>query len=243
MKVLIFIPTRLASTRLPNKPLADIAGKPMILHVMEQATKANIGPVIVASGDDQISEVVKRAGGKVIDTDPDLPSGSDRVYQALNRINDYHDIDIIINLQGDLPLVRPEDIQHAILPLTDPTIDIGTLIAPITTEQERELASVVKVACTFQKNSLFGRALYFSRASIPWGEGVLWHHVGIYAYRRNILKRFMALPPSELEKREKLEQLRALEAGMTIGCAVIDRAPFGVDTPEDLAYARQVMQS
>lgn len=242
MKALILIPSRLASTRLPNKPLADIAGKPMILHVMEQAEKAGIGPVIIASGDSEISAVVRNAGGKVVDTDPDLASGSDRIYQALSRLESYQDTEIILNVQGDLPLIRPEDIARAMLPLTDASIDIGTLIAPVKTEFERTASSVVKVACSFQQGKDFANALYFSRASIPWGEGELWHHVGIYAYRRKALERFVALPPSALEQREKLEQLRALEAGMKIGCARIEQAPLGVDTADDLERVRQKMQ-
>lgn len=241
MPALIIIPSRLASTRLPNKPLAEIAGKPMILHVMEQAIKADIGPVVIASGDAEISQVVRQAGGKVIDTDPDLSSGSDRIYQALTLLHEYNHIDTIINVQGDLPLIHPKDIHKTLFSLQDTTIDIGTLIAPIHNDFEKNASSVVKVACTFGSNPLLGRALYFSRATIPWGAGTLWHHVGIYAYRRHSLERFVKLPPSELEKCEKLEQLRALEAGMTIGCSVIDRAPLGVDTPTDLEYVRTII--
>lgn len=242
MNALIIIPTRLASTRLPNKPLADINGKPMILHVVEQARKANIGPVIVASGDNEISQIVRQAGGMVIDTNPELYSGSDRVYEALCQLKEYQTIDKIINVQGDLPLINPDDIRKSLIALTDPEIDIGTLIAPIKTDFEKKASSVVKVACSFKDNSLFAKALYFSRATVPWGEGDLWHHVGIYAYRRTSLQRFVSLPVSFLEKREKLEQLRALEAGMTIGCAVIDQAPFGVDTQADLERVRKMIK-
>lgn len=238
MNALIIIPARLASTRLPNKPLAEIAGKPMILHVLERAIQAGIGPVVVAAADEEIAEVVLRSGGKVVMTDPNLPSGSDRVYAALQQLSKEYDHDIIINLQGDLPLVDPKDICRVLQPLENPSIDIATLIAPICSDFEKTASSVVKVACAFSGNGKLGRALYFSRATIPWGEGSLWHHVGIYAYRKASLERFIGLPESPLEKREKLEQLRALEADMKIGCAVIEQAPFGVDTPEDLERAR-----
>ncbi len=238
---LIMIPTRLASSRLPRKPLADIGGKPMILHVMEQALKTNIGPVVIASGDHEISEIVRGAGGNVIDTDPDLSSGSDRIYNALKQLKEYDHIERIINLQGDLPLIDPKDIHKSFIPLQDQDIDIGTLIAPINHDFEKKISSVVKVACSFRPDALFARALYFSRATIPWGEGELWHHVGVYAYKRKSLEHFVHLPPSYLEKREKLEQLRALEAGMKIGCAIIDRAPLGVDTLSDLERVRNIL--
>ncbi|EUK18757.1 3-deoxy-manno-octulosonate cytidylyltransferase [Commensalibacter papalotli (ex Servin-Garciduenas et al. 2014)] len=242
MNALIIIPARLASTRLPNKPLADIYGKPMIVHVMEQAQKANIGPVIVASGDKEITDIITQAGGRVIDTDPDLPSGSDRVYQAFLKVENHQDYDVIINLQGDLPLINPDDIRQSLRPLSDSTVDIATLIAPIKTDFERNAPSVVKVACSFKDQDTIGKALYFSRALIPSGEGPLWHHVGIYAYRKAALERFISLPASYLESREKLEQLRALEAGMSIGCATIQDAPFGVDTPEDLENVRKIIK-
>lgn len=240
MNALIIIPARLASTRLPNKPLADIQEKPMIVHVMEQAQKANIGPVIVASGDKEITDIITKAGGRAIDTNPDLPSGSDRVYQAFLQIENHQDYDVIINVQGDLPLISPADIRQSLLPLADPSIDIATLIAPVKTDFERNAPSVVKVACSFKKGENIGKALYFSREAIPSGEGTLWHHVGIYAYRKAALEHFISLPESYLESREKLEQLRALEAGMTIGCATIDHAPLGVDTPTDLENVRKI---
>lgn len=242
MKALIIIPARLASTRLPDKPLADICGKPMIVHVMEQAQKANVGPVIIASGDKEITEIITMAGGRAIDTDPDLPSGSDRVYQAFLQVENHQDYDVIINLQGDLPLINPADISQSLRPLTDSSIDIATLIAPVKTDFERNAPSVVKVACSFHENETVGKALYFSRALIPAGEGAFWHHVGIYAYRKAALERFISLPESYLERREKLEQLRALEAGMNIGCATIDHAPLGVDTPADLEKVRKIIK-
>ncbi|MDI2113745.1 3-deoxy-manno-octulosonate cytidylyltransferase [Commensalibacter nepenthis] len=242
MNALIIIPARLAATRLPNKPLADIHGKPMIVRVMEQAQKAKIGPVIVASGDMEITEAVKKAGGTAIDTDPNLPSGSDRVHQAFLQVKNHQDFDVIINLQGDLPLINPKDVRRSLLPLADQSVDIATLIAPVKTEFERNALSVVKVACNFQEKTEIAKALYFSRCPIPYGDGPLWHHVGIYAYRKIALERFISLPTSYLENREKLEQLRALEAGMTIGCATIEAAPFGVDTPEDLENVKRIVK-
>lgn len=242
MNALIIIPARLAATRLPNKPLADIHGKPMIVHVMEQAQKAKVGPVIVASGDAEITETIKKAGGRVIDTDPNLPSGSDRVYQAFLQVENHEDYDVIINLQGDLPLINPQDICKSLRPLSDPSVDIATLVAPVKTEFERNAPSVVKVACSFSNDAEIAKALYFSRCPIPYGDGPLWHHVGIYAYRKAALERFISLPTSFLENREKLEQLRALEAGMRIGCARIDEAPFGVDTPDDLENVRRIIK-
>lgn len=242
MNALIIIPARLASTRLPNKPLADINGKPMIVRVMEQAQKANIGPVIIASGDKEITEVISKAGGRAIDTDPDLASGSDRVYQAFLQIKNHQEYDVIINLQGDLPLINPKDIEKSLRPLSDRSVDIATLIAPVKTDFERNAPSVVKVACSFKKDDNIATALYFSRAPIPYGEGVLWHHVGIYAYRKTALERFISLPESYLESREKLEQLRALESGMNIGCATIENAPFGVDTLADLENVRKIVK-
>lgn len=242
MNALIIIPARLASTRLPNKPLANINGKPMIVHVMEQAQKANIGPVIVASGDKEIADAIIQAGGRVIDTDPNLPSGSDRVYQAFLQIENHQDYDVIINLQGDLPLIDPYDIRRSLQPLSDSSVDIATLIAPVKTDFERNAPSVVKVACSFKDEDTIGKALYFSRAPIPSGDGPLWHHVGIYAYRKAALEHFISLPESYLERREKLEQLRALEAGMSISCATIKDAPYGVDTPEDLENVRKIVK-
>ncbi|CAK7193091.1 3-deoxy-manno-octulosonate cytidylyltransferase [Commensalibacter sp. Nvir] len=243
MNTLIIIPTRLASTRLPGKALANIAGKPMIIRVYEQALRANIGDVIVASGDKEISEVVRKFGGYSIDTDPKLASGSDRVYQALTQIKNIENYQTIINLQGDLPLINPEDISQVLVPLMDDSIDMATLISPIRTEFEKTAPSVVKVACSFIKDKPYARAMYFSRSLIPWGEGMYWHHIGVYAYRLKTLKTFVQLPVSPLEQRENLEQLRALEAGMVIGCACIKKPPFGVDTAEDLQRVREALKN
>ncbi|MCE2563828.1 3-deoxy-manno-octulosonate cytidylyltransferase [Komagataeibacter sp. FNDCF1] len=243
MNPIVLIPARMASTRLPGKPLADIAGRPMILHVLERAQAAGVGPVAVATAEHEIAEVVTCAGATAILTDPALPSGSDRIWQALRGLDPAGVHDTIINLQGDLPGVDPECLRVVLRPLADEATDIATLVAPVRDTAEAEATSVVKVACSFapDREDDVARALYFSRLPIPWGAGPLWHHVGIYAYRRAALARFVSLPESGLEKREKLEQLRALEAGMTIGCARIATAPFGVDTPADLARARMAM--
>lgn len=238
MQPIILIPARLAATRLPGKPLADIAGRAMILHVLERALAAGIGPVAVASGDAGITDAVRAAGGVAVETDPALPSGTDRIAAALDALDPALRHDVVVNLQGDLPTVPPEVIAAVLKPLADPGVDIATLVAPVTSAEEAAADSVVKCACAFEGDADVAPALYFSRRAIPWGEGPLWHHVGIYAYRRAALARFVALPPSALERREKLEQLRALEAGMRIAAARIAHAPFGVDTPADLARAR-----
>ncbi|MBB2159070.1 3-deoxy-manno-octulosonate cytidylyltransferase [Gluconacetobacter sacchari] len=245
MNPIVIIPARMASTRLPGKPLAMIGGRPMILHVLERARAADIGPIVVAVAEPELARVVEDAGGRAVLTDPALPSGSDRVWHALATVDPDGRHDVVLNLQGDLPGLVPETLAAALLPLADRAVDIGTLVAPIAEPGEAEAASVVKVACAFADGAprAVARALYFSRAAIPWGAGVLWHHVGIYAYRRAALARFVALPEAPLEKREKLEQLRALEAGMTIGCARIAVAPFGVDTPADLERARRILET
>lgn len=231
----------MASTRLPGKPLADIAGHPMIVHVLRRAEEAGVGPVAVACGDPEIVDAVRRAGGQAVLTDPALPSGSDRVHAALQILDPERRHDVVINLQGDFPTTMPDALRKVLLPLADPAVDIGTLVAPISTPAEAALTSVVKAACVFQPEQEVARALYFSRSQIPFGPGPLWHHIGIYAYRRAALDRFVTLPESGLERRESLEQLRALEAGMWIGCARIDHGPFGVDTPADLARARALL--
>jgi 3-deoxy-manno-octulosonate cytidylyltransferase (CMP-KDO synthetase) len=235
---LILIPARLAATRLPGKPLALIGALPMIVHVLRRAEAAGIGPVAVACGDAAIADAVTAAGGRAIMTDPDLPSGSDRVFAALAELDPTAAHDEVINLQGDLPDLPAGFLRAVLTPLADPRVDIATLVAPVMSAEEAGAASVVKAACAWAQGGTTGRALYFSRAAIPAGEGPRWHHVGIYAYRRAALARFVALPPSPLERQEKLEQLRALEAGMVIGVAPVDHAPFGVDTPDDLARAR-----
>ncbi len=245
MNPIVIIPARLAATRLPGKPLAEIAGVPMIVHVLRRAHEADVGPVVVACGDSAIADAVRAAGGTAIATDADLPSGSDRVWAALQLFDPGGAHDIIINLQGDLPTLPPSYLAAVLTPLAkpgiDPGIDIATLVAPITTDDEGAAPSVVKAICAFPDGAETAPALYFSRAAVPWGDGPLWHHIGIYAYRRPALARFVALPPSALEKREKLEQLRALEAGMRMAVSRVAHAPFGVDTPEDLARARTLL--
>jgi len=237
------IPARMASTRLPGKPLADIHGKPMIVHVLDRAREADIGPVAVACGDLEIVAVVRSAGGAAIATDPSLPRGSDRVHAALGQIDPQACHDVVVNLQGDLPTIPPSYLRAVLAPLADPDFDIATLVAPMASADEAALASVVKAACAFDGGRAVSPALYFSRAPIPWGDGPLWHHIGIYAFRRQALARFVSLPESPLERRESLEQLRALEAGMRIACVRVDHAPFGVDTPADLERARDVLRS
>ena len=241
MNPIVLIPSRMASTRLPGKPLADIHGRPMIVHVLDRAREADIGPVAVACAEPEIADAVRAAGGIAVLTDPSLPSGSDRVHAALALLDPQGAHDVVINLQGDLPTVPPLQLRAVVTPLSDPAVDIATLVAPVTDAAEAALSSVVKAACAFERGRAVSPALYFSRAAIPWGEGPLWHHVGIYAYRRAALARFVALPESPLERREKLEQLRALEAGMRIACARVDHAPFGVDTAADLERARAIL--
>ena len=235
---IIVIPARMASMRLPGKPLADIGGDAMIVHVLRRAEEADLGPVIVACAEDEIAEVVTRAGGTAILTDPAHASGSDRVFEALNKVDPDGDYNAVINLQGDLPLIDPAAIRAALAPLDDPDVDIATLGCVITDEEEKTNPNVVKIVLSGEEGAGQGRALYFTRATAPTGEGDLWHHIGIYAYRRAALAKFVDLPPSPLEKRERLEQLRALEAGMRVDVALVDTVPFGVDTPADLERAR-----
>ncbi|MBC7800869.1 MAG: 3-deoxy-manno-octulosonate cytidylyltransferase [Gemmatimonadaceae bacterium] len=239
---IIVIPSRLASTRLPGKPLALIAGRAMILHVLDRAREADIGPVAVACADAAIADAVRADGGIAVMTDPSLPSGSDRVHAALATLDPQGLHDVVVNLQGDFPTIEPVQLRAVITPLSDPAVDIATLVAPILTAEEAAAPSVVKAACVFERGRAVSLALYFSRAAIPAGDGPLWHHIGIYAYRRAALARFVGLPESPLERRESLEQLRALEAGMRIACARIEHGPFGVDTPDDLARARAILE-
>ena len=238
---IIIIPARLAATRLPGKPLADIGGLPMIIHVLRAAVAASVGPVAVACGDVAIADAVRAEGGNAVMTDPGLPSGSDRVWGAAQLLDPGRNHDVVINLQGDLPTLPPDFLLKVLLPLADPSIDIATLVAPVRSAEEAASPSVVKAVCGFAPDAVTAPALYFSRLAVPGGEGPLWHHVGIYAFRRTALARFVGLAPSPLEKREKLEQLRALEAGMRIGVARVDHAPFGVDTAEDLLRARAAL--
>jgi 3-deoxy-manno-octulosonate cytidylyltransferase (CMP-KDO synthetase) len=243
MYPIILIPSRLAASRLPGKPLADIHGRPMVVHVLERAREAAIGPVAVACADAAIAAAVCEAGGRAVLTDPGLPSGSDRVHAALAELDPAGRHDVVVNLQGDFPTIPPEALRAVLTPLADAATDIGTLVAPIRDAAEAAAASVVKAACAFANGHDVAPALYFSRLPVPSGEGPRWHHIGIYAYRRAALARFVALAPSPLEQRERLEQLRALEAGMRIGCARVDVGPFGVDTPADLERARRELAS
>jgi len=238
MNPIVLIPSRMAATRLPGKPLADIHGRAMILHVMDRAREADIVPVAVACGDPEIADAIRAAGGTAILTDPTLPRGSDRVHAALSALDPHGAHDVIVNLQGDLPTIPPSYLRSVLAPLSDPAIDIATLVAPIRSQEESDAPSVVKAAVAFEGGRAVSPALYFSRAPIPHGDGPRWHHIGIYAFRRQALARFVALPESPLERRESLEQLRALEAGMRISCARVEHAPFGVDTPADLERAR-----
>ncbi len=241
MKPIIVIPARLASTRLPDKPLADIAGLPMIVHVLRCAETAKVGPVLVACGDQAIADAVIAEGGQAVMTNPDLPSGSDRVFAALDLYDPTGEYDAVVNLQGDLPTIDPEVIGAVLTPLGDAAVDIATLVTRISDETERQDPNAVKAVVGLAEGEAIGRALYFSRATVPFGEGAHYHHIGIYAYRREALRRFVELPESVLEKREKLEQLRALEAGMRIDVALVDTVPDGVDTPADLERARAIL--
>ena len=233
----------MASTRLPGKPMALIGGRPMILHVLDRARQAGLAPVAVACSEAEVFDTVMADGGLAVMTDPALPSGSDRIKQALDRLDPAGLHDVVINLQGDLPTLPPALLAAVLEPLEDPSYDLATLVAPITGADEAAAASVVKAVCGFAPGARIAPALYFSRQAVPWGEGPLWHHIGIYAWRRGALARFVALPEGVLEQREKLEQLRALEAGMRIACAQADHAPFGVDTPADLDRARSIIEA
>ena len=235
--VLIIIPARMAATRLPGKPLADIAGQPMIVHVLRRAEAAALGPVVVATDSREIAAAVEQAGGRAVMTRADHVSGSDRIYEALNQVDPQSRAAIVMNVQGDLPTLSPDDLRAALKPLADPAVDIATLAAEITEPSERTNPNVVKVVGSPVSPGRL-RALYFTRATAPSGDGPLYHHIGLYAYRRAALKRFVELPPSPLELRERLEQLRALEAGMRIDVAIVGSVPLGVDTAEELAAAR-----
>jgi len=237
----VVVPARLAATRLPDKPLADIHGEAMIVHVWRRAVAAAVGPVIVACGDGAIADAIAAVGGRAILTDPDLPSGSDRVAAALAVADPDRRHDAVVNLQGDLPTLDPALVLAVLAPLADPAVDIATLATPITRPEERDNPNVVKAVAGFAPGSRIARALYFTRATAPAGEGPLYHHIGIYAYRRDALERFVRLAPGVLERRERLEQLRALEAGMRIDAALVDTVPLGVDTPQDLARARALL--
>src|ERR1043166_4411351 len=235
---LILIPARMASSRLPGKPLADIAGVPMIVHVMRRAEEA--APTVVATDSAEIAAAVTAAGGRAVMTRSDHVSGSDRIFEAMEAVDPDGRASIVVNVQGDFPMLAAADITAALRPLADASVDIGTLAIEIREDAERTDPNVVKViGTTIAPRHL--RALYFTRATAPTGEGPLYPHIGLYAYRRDARARFVRLPPSPLERRERLEQLRALEAGMRIDVALTDNVIFGVDTPEHLAKARALL--
>jgi 3-deoxy-manno-octulosonate cytidylyltransferase (CMP-KDO synthetase) len=240
--VVVLIPARMAATRLPGKPLADIGGQPMIVHVWRRACEADIGPVAVATDSPEIAAAIRGAGGQAVMTRADHPSGSDRIFEALGALDPAGAAAVVVNVQGDLPTLDPADLRAAVAPLADPAVDVATLAAVIRRPEERANPNVVKVVGS-QVSPGRLRALYFTRATAPYGEGPLYHHIGLYAYRRAALARFVALPPSPLEQRERLEQLRLLEAGMRIDVTIVSSVPLGVDTPEDLAAARAMLAS
>ncbi len=241
LQPLVVIPARLHATRLPGKPLADIHGEPMIVHVWRRAAEAGIGPVIVACAEVEIAAAVEQAGGIAVLTRPDHPSGSDRVHEAVERFDPEGRFDAVINIQGDLPTVAPEVVRAVFAPLATDGVDIATLVTEITVAEERTNPNVVKAVVSLAPGQTIGRALYFSRATVPWGDGPHYHHIGLYGFRRDSLRRFVALPQGVLERREKLEQLRALEHGMRIDAALVDTVPLGVDTPADLERARALL--
>jgi len=240
MVPVVLIPARMASVRLPGKPLADICGEPMIAHVFRRAVEAGLGPVFVATDDARIVAAVKAAGGSAVLTRRDHPSGSDRIFEALERLDPVHAHDVVVNVQGDLPTIEAAALRACLAPLADPAVDIATLATPIRRKGESDDPNVVKAIGTEVAPGRL-RALYFTRARAPWGEGDLLHHIGLYAYRRGALERFVRLPPSPLERRERLEQLRALEAGLRIDIALVAAAPLGVDTESELERARALI--
>jgi 3-deoxy-manno-octulosonate cytidylyltransferase (CMP-KDO synthetase) len=239
-RTLVLIPARMAATRLPGKPLLDIAGLPMIVHVARRAEAAKIGRVAVATDASEIAAAVTSHGFEAVMTRFDHPSGSDRIYEALGKLDPQGETEIVVNLQGDFPTIRTDNISDVLGPLSDPAVDIATLAAEIHSEEESTNPNVVKVVGSALSERRL-RALYFTRATAPWGDGPRYHHIGLYAYRRQALERFVALAPSTLEQREKLEQLRAIEAGLRIDVSVVDTVPRGVDTPADLETARRIL--
>jgi 3-deoxy-manno-octulosonate cytidylyltransferase (CMP-KDO synthetase) len=239
VKPIVVIPARRAATRLPGKPLADIAGEPMIVHVWRRAMEADVGSVLVATDDDEIADAIRSVGGDAVLTRSDHPSGSDRVFEAISLRDPDQHYDVIVNIQGDLPTIARDTIRDAMAPLADADVAIGTPVVEITVEEEKTAPSVVKMIGSPIGPRRF-RALYFTRATAPSGEGPLYHHIGLYVWRRSALARFIALPPSPLELREKLEQLRAIEAGMRIDAVEVDAVPLGVDTQADLERARRI---
>ena len=239
MNPIIMIPARMESTRLPGKPLADIHGLPMIVHVLRRAQAAHIGESVVATDSEAVQAAVEKSGGRAVMTRADHVSGSDRIFEALEALDPEHRFEVVVNVQGDLPTIDPADIRAALAPLADPAVDIATLAAVITDPAERSNPNVVKAIGTPLTPNRF-RAVTFTRADAT-GPGPHYHHIGLYAYRRAALARFVKLPPSANEQREKLEQLRALDAGMRIDIAVVKSVPLGVDTPEELAKARAML--
>ena len=240
---LVVIPARMASERLPGKPLADIHGDAMIVHVWRRACEAGIGPVIVACAEQEIVDAVVQAGGEAVLTKPDHPSGSDRVFEAVEKYDPDGKFNAIVNIQGDLPTLDPEIVKAVFDPLSNPKVDIVSLVAEITDEEERTNPNVVKAVCGFKDDQKVAQALYFTRTTAPYGAGPHYHHIGLYAFKRDALSKFVKLEPSVLEKREKLEQLRALENGMRIDVARVDTVPLGVDTPQDLERARESLKA
>ena len=243
MNPIVLIPARMASSRLPGKPLADIAGTPMIVRVWQQAVAAAIGPVLVAAAEPQIVAAIEAAGGRAVLTDPDLPSGSDRIFQALQKFDPKGAHDVVVNVQGDLPLLDPAYIRAVAEAQAASGAEIATLVAEIDDPADRDNPNAIKAVVSWDKGGARGRALYFTRTRAPHGDGPHYFHVGIYAFAREALARFVALPPSPLEKQEKLEQLRAMEAGMRIAVARVDSVPLSVDTPADLEDARRAVKA
>lgn len=239
-KTLILIPSRMGSTRLPGKPMADIGGSPMIVHVWKRAMEANIGVPVVCTDSQEVLDAIKNVGGQAVMTKSDHPSGSDRIWEAVTKFDPDSKAEFIVNVQGDLPTISPQLIKASLEPFNDPKCDIATLATQITDEEERTNPNVVKVIGSPKANNIL-RALYFTRATAPYGDGPLYHHIGLYTYRRSALERFVSLPPSTLELREKLEQLRAIEDGMRIDVKLVDTAPLGVDTQADLDQARKIL--
>lgn len=240
MSTLVLIPARMASTRLPGKPLADIAGRPMIVHVAARAADSGLGRVVVATDTEAVADAVRAHGFEAVMTRADHESGSDRIFEALTVLDPKGEVETVVNVQGDLPTIDPELIRAAFRPFSEASVDIATLGVEIVREEEKTNPNVVKIVGAVLSPERL-RALYFTRATAPWGEGPLYHHIGLYAYRRAALERFVNLGPSPLEKRERLEQLRALEAGMRIDVEIVSSVPLGVDTPEDLERARDIL--
>ncbi|ODT56612.1 MAG: 3-deoxy-manno-octulosonate cytidylyltransferase [Methylobacterium sp. SCN 67-24] len=240
MSTLVLIPARMASTRLPGKPLADIAGRPMIVHVAARAAESGLGRVVVATDTEAVAEAVRANGFEAVMTRADHESGSDRIFEALTALDPKGEVETIVNVQGDLPTIDPELIRAAFRPFEDAAVDIATLGVEIVRDEEKTNPNVVKIVGSALSPTRL-KALYFTRATAPWGDGPLYHHIGLYAYRRAALERFVKLGASPLERRERLEQLRALEAGMRIDAEIVSSVPLGVDTPEDLERARELL--